>query len=86
LLARYVPQTLFERPKQGFSIPLKRWFAHEARDQVAALSRSPALMDTGWFQPRAINALVEEHAAGHRDHSDRLYSLLFLDRWLAARA
>jgi len=85
VLYRYLPRRLFDRPKQGFSIPLKRWFADEARDVVAALSRSPALMDTGWFQPKAIDALVTEHGAGARDHSDRLYALLFLDRWLAAR-
>jgi asparagine synthase (glutamine-hydrolysing) len=86
VLYRYLPKPLFDRPKQGFSIPLKRWFADDARDVVAALSRSPALMDTGWFNGGAIDALVAEHAAGARDHSDRLYSLLFLDRWLAARA
>jgi len=85
VLYRYLPKPLFDRPKQGFSIPLKRWFADDARDVVAALSKSPALMDTGWFNAAAIDALVAEHAAGARDHSDRLYSLLFLDRWLAAR-
>jgi asparagine synthase (glutamine-hydrolysing) len=82
VLHRYLPRELFDRPKQGFDIPLKRWFADEARARVAALSSSERLMVTGWFAPRAIDALVSEHAAGARDHSDRLYSLLFLDEWL----
>jgi asparagine synthase (glutamine-hydrolysing) len=85
VLFRYLPKPLFDRPKQGFSIPLKRWFADEAHDVVASLSRSAALMDTGWFNGKAIDALVDEHTVGARDHSDRLYSLLFLDRWLASR-
>jgi asparagine synthase (glutamine-hydrolysing) len=82
LLARHVPRELFERPKQGFTIPLKRWFAGPVRGAVEALAHSPRLMDTGWFRPQGITAMVREHADGARDHSDRLYSLLFLDRWL----
>jgi asparagine synthase (glutamine-hydrolysing) len=82
VLYRYLPKALFDRPKQGFSIPLKRWFADDARDVVAALSRSPALMDTGWVDGKAIDTMVAEHASGQRDHSDRLYSLLFLEAWL----
>jgi asparagine synthase (glutamine-hydrolysing) len=82
VLYRYLPRTLFDRPKQGFSIPLKRWFAAEARETVAALARKSRLLDTGWFRADGIAALVDEHARGDRDHSDRLYALLFLDTWL----
>jgi asparagine synthase (glutamine-hydrolysing) len=85
VLYRYLPKKLFDRPKQGFSIPLKRWFTEEARDIVTGLSRSAPLMDTGWFRPDGIDALVMEHSAGARDHSDRLYTLLFLDQWLRSR-
>jgi asparagine synthase (glutamine-hydrolysing) len=83
VLYRYLPRTLFDRPKQGFSIPLKRWFAAEARETVAALARKSRLLDTGWFRADGIAALVDEHARGDRDHSDRLYGLLFLEHWLA---
>jgi asparagine synthase (glutamine-hydrolysing) len=82
LLGRYLPISLFERPKQGFSIPLKNWFATSVYDSVAALSRSERLMDTGWFNGRGIDALVRENASGERDTSELLYSLLFLDEWL----
>jgi asparagine synthase (glutamine-hydrolysing) len=82
LLSRYLPLELFDRPKQGFSLPLQRWFAGELRPQLLALADSPPLMDTGWFQPRGIRTLIDEHGAGRRDHSQRLYSLLVLDEWL----
>jgi asparagine synthase (glutamine-hydrolysing) len=82
LLARYLPAELFDRPKQGFSVPLQTWFAGELRPLLDALPRSAPLMDTGWFRPAGIRALIDEHAAGRRDHSHRLYNLLVLDEWL----
>ncbi len=85
LLSRYVPPELFERPKMGFSVPLKTWFMTEARERVAALSTSERLLGTGWFKAEGIRTLVEEHMTGLRNHGDRLYSMLVLDEWLKRR-
>jgi asparagine synthase (glutamine-hydrolysing) len=85
LLDRYVPTELYERPKQGFTPPLAPWFAGAYRDALRALARSPALMDHGWFRSSGIIALVDEHARGERDNSQRLFQLLVLDAWLKQR-
>jgi asparagine synthase (glutamine-hydrolysing) len=85
LLSRYVPRALFERPKRGFTLPLKRWLAGPAFHAVESLTQSPALMDTGWFRPDGIREMVRQHVANERDHSERLYSLLALNAWLARR-
>jgi asparagine synthase (glutamine-hydrolysing) len=82
LLARYVPRALFERPKRGFSLPLAPWFANELRPRVEGLSRSEVLQSTGWFDSRGIARLLDEHTASHRDHSQRIFSLLMLEEWL----
>jgi asparagine synthase (glutamine-hydrolysing) len=85
VLSRYLPPALFDRPKQGFSVPLRSWFMREARATVEALPASERLAGTGWFDGPGLRRLVDEHAAGVRDHSDRLYSLLVLDAWLERR-
>jgi asparagine synthase (glutamine-hydrolysing) len=85
LLGRYVPPALFERPKQGFSVPLATWFAGGARDRVDALGSRSRLLESGWFRPDGIRRLVREHLAGTRDNSERLFNLLALDEWLAQR-
>jgi asparagine synthase (glutamine-hydrolysing) len=82
LLARYLPETLFDRPKQGFSVPLTRWFNGSVRDVVAALPKSERLREQGWLKPSGIQGLVDEHVRGLRDNSQRLFSLLVLDEWL----
>jgi asparagine synthase (glutamine-hydrolysing) len=85
LLARHVPRGLFERRKQGFSVPLQLWFATTLRSRLAALAKSERLLDTGFLDPAGLQRLCDEHAAGTRDHSQRLFSLLQLDGWLAHR-
>jgi asparagine synthase (glutamine-hydrolysing) len=83
VLARYLPISLFDRPKQGFSVPLKTWFT---RSSVATtLARSERLLDTGWLSPAGIHTIIAEHMAGLRDHSQRLFSLIVLDEWLKLR-
>jgi asparagine synthase (glutamine-hydrolysing) len=85
LLARYVPAHLFDRPKQGFTPPLAPWFAGAFRTSLDSMSRSEALRETGWFLPNGIADLIDEHARGHRDHSQRLFELLVLEAWLRSQ-
>ena len=77
------PPTLFERPKQGFTVPLKSWFTGSVRDAISSLPMSERLRASGWFQTTGIQTLVRQHIDGLRDHSQRLFSLLVLDEWLA---
>jgi asparagine synthase (glutamine-hydrolysing) len=82
VLARYLPLSLFDRPKQGFSVPLKTWFVGNTRSVAASVATSERLRDTGWFQTAGLQSLVDEHTSGLRDHSQRIFSLLVLDEWL----
>jgi asparagine synthase (glutamine-hydrolysing) len=78
-----VPESVLSRPKQGFAVPLDRWFRGPLRHRIDALRNpSPGLrqyVDTG-----ATRRLVGEHAVGRRDHSAMLWRLMVLDCWLAA--
>ena len=39
-------------------------------------------MGLGMLRPEGVRDLVREHAAGLRDNSQRLFSLVMLDEWL----
>lgn len=82
LLARYLPSDLFDRPKQGFTMPLAEWFKRELMNAVKGLPHSEPLIDTGWFRPDGVSTLIDEHINGRRDHTQRLYNLLALEEWL----
>lgn len=82
VLFRYVPPQLFDRPKQGFSVPLDEWFRHELKARVEALAHSEPLGDLQLLKSEGITSLLAEHTAGHRNHSQRIYNLLVLEEWL----
>lgn len=85
LLGRYLPPELFDRPKQGFSIPLSHWLARGTGGHLERMVTSDRLLDSGWFERDGLRALVEEHERGRRDHGARLFSLIVLDEWLRQR-
>jgi asparagine synthase (glutamine-hydrolysing) len=81
LADRYVPRELLDRPKQGFAVPLARWFRGPlaAAMQTALADRASA---TWRFFDRAEAARrFAHHTAGRLDASTALWRLLFFHAW-----
>jgi asparagine synthase (glutamine-hydrolysing) len=83
LAERYLPNDIVHREKQGFMMPLARWFAGELAADVARALGPGGLARRGLIRPAAIARLLAEHASGRRDHAMRLWVLLILERWFA---
>jgi len=81
LLARHVPRELFERPKQGFSIPLEAWLRGPLRDWAEALLDEHRLHQEGYFRPQAVRRTWEEHLSGQRPRTFVLWTLLTFQAW-----
>jgi len=78
---RYLPRELIDRPKQGFGFPIARWMRTDLADLLGSLFRQSRFVELGWFQQNAIDALVDEHLQGIRDHNFRLWILMNLEFW-----
>ena len=81
LLSRYVPRSLFERPKMGFGVPIGRWLRGPLRDWAGELLAVPALRESGVFEPEAVHALWREHERGTRDWQFMLWDVLMFESW-----
>jgi asparagine synthase (glutamine-hydrolysing) len=75
-----VPESVFEKPKQGFGVPLRPWFRDELSPLVEELLR-PSAGIYEFVDPRAVRQLVGEHRTGRRDHSAMIWRLLVLHLW-----
>ena len=77
-----LPHDVLYRSKMGFRVPVAAWLrgplARRARDALLA----GAVAECGYFEPAVLDRLLQQHAAGRRDHSATLWSLLMLDAFL----
>jgi asparagine synthase (glutamine-hydrolysing) len=76
-----LPHDLLYRRKMGFSMPLKHWFRHDLYAYVREVLLDTRALSRGYFRRAAVEALIEEHRAGKRNHSSRLWALLMLEHW-----
>ncbi|MBL4589751.1 MAG: asparagine synthase (glutamine-hydrolyzing) [Alphaproteobacteria bacterium] len=80
VLARHVPREMWDRPKKGFSPPLGPWLRGELRDWAESYLSVQALEEAG-LNAKPIRKTWEDHLAGRRNHSVRLWSVLMYQAW-----
>ena len=76
-----VPKEVLDRPKQGFGVPIGHWFRGSMRDVFGDVLRSPATRQRGYFNAVFVDRILDEHLAGKRDHSLRLWQLVVFELW-----
>lgn len=81
-----LPHDLLYRPKQGFTVPLARWFRGPLCQQVASLADSSALVDSGMIDRDTVRRYAREHISGAQDHSKALWLVWVFDAFLAHSA
>jgi asparagine synthase (glutamine-hydrolysing) len=79
--ATLLPREILDRPKQGFGVPLGTWFRGGIRELFADTLLSPTALQRGYFNAAFVRRLVNEHLAGRRDHTLRLWQLVVFERW-----
>ena len=83
VLARHVPRTLFERPKQGFSAPIGSWLRGPLREWADDLLSESRLAEGGFLNPEPIRTIWNTHLAGHGQAETALWTVLMFQAWRA---
>jgi asparagine synthase (glutamine-hydrolysing) len=81
VLERYVPRTLFERPKRGFGVPIGAWLRGPLRDWAEALLDERRIATEGYLEPAEVRTLWRQHQSGRRDRQELLWHLLMFQAW-----
>ena len=84
LLEKKIPNHLIERPKAGFSIPIKEWLNKPLLDWSENLLSKKNLEKSGLFNFPAIEKIWENQKKGY-DKSSLMWSILVFQEWLINR-
>jgi asparagine synthase (glutamine-hydrolysing) len=80
-LRRGLPSELVHRPKQGFGIPIGKWFREDLRGWLEDMLRDPGTIGRGYFRHQEVGKMLDEHLDEKVDHSSRLWTLAMLELW-----
>jgi asparagine synthase (glutamine-hydrolysing) len=85
VLARYVPDRLVDRPKQGFTVPMEAWLRGPLRNWAQDLIAPSSIDGLGLFMGENLRDLFKAHCEGRLDAQHRLWNALCLIAWIKAR-
>jgi asparagine synthase (glutamine-hydrolysing) len=76
-----VPDLVLEKPKQGFSIPMKHWLCTSLKPMMLDILSKDSLHKSGYFDHQVVTAWIGEHLEGRANHSHRLWALMVFEMW-----
>lgn len=77
----YLPDSILQRPKQGFMFPIGRWMKEPLAPVLEGFAARSRLVADGIFRGDAIRRLLSEHLADRADHHVRLWMMLNAEIW-----
>lgn len=80
VLFRHVPQSLVERPKMGFGVPIDSWLRGPLREWAEDLL-SPARLEEGGVNPLPVREKWTQHLSGSRNWQYPLWCVLMYQAW-----
>ncbi len=81
LAYRHVPKALLDRPKQGFAVPLRRWFRGELRPWMERALADTTSLTWTYFRRDVAGRRFASHLAGRANAETALWRLLFFYAW-----
>ncbi len=82
VLYDYVPREYFDRPKQGFAIPLKHWLKKELKHLVDFYLSKEMIEQHAVINYPEVKKLLQRFNAGEEYLYNRIWNLIILQQWL----
>ena len=82
ILKNHIPPELFERPKQGFTIPLDKWLRTDLKPWAEDLLEPNKIIRYDYLSVSAIQKLWQEHQSQQSNHGHKLWTILMFQAWL----
>ena len=85
LLERYIPRQLFDRPKQGFGMPIGEWLRGPLKSwAIDMVNYCSARNGFDILDSEKVKMTLDEHLSGKRNWEHKLWTILMFIAWLEA--
>lgn len=82
ILYQYVPKKFFDRPKQGFAIPLEKWLKNELKFLIEDYLSETVIRKYNIVDYQYVLSLKKDFQNGKSYLYNRLWLLIILHKWL----
>ncbi len=82
ILKDYLPSSVIDHPKWGFSIPLAKWLKNELNYLLKEYLRKEIIESTGLVKFDYVNSLLKNFEKGNDYLYNRLWLLIVLHKWM----
>ena len=79
---KYLPESLINRPKMGFAIPVGRWFTQDLGQQALQLLGHPNAKLYEYLEFEKVQPILTAAMNGDSASSFRIWALMILELWL----
>jgi asparagine synthase (glutamine-hydrolysing) len=81
IMGRYVPESITDQVKRGFSGPDESWFRGDSIDHVRRVVLDPDAAIYEFLRPETVRSLLQDHFDGRENRRLLIWSLLSLEHW-----
>jgi asparagine synthase (glutamine-hydrolysing) len=81
VMERYVPESITQQVKQGFTGPDSSWFRGDSIDYIRRELLDPGAAIYEFLDPAGVRPLVEDHLEGRENRRLLLWSLMSFEHW-----
>ena len=81
VLKKYIPTEMTDRPKAGFSVPLKSWLLNELKQSAIDAFESPILREDAIFKESELQKIVENLKRGRVNNPTFIWLVMVYVAW-----
>jgi asparagine synthase (glutamine-hydrolysing) len=81
-MAGILPESILNRRKQGFTVPLSKWFKGELSDQIKQILTDQQFLDRGIVSRSTVESFLKLMHEGQGYAVDMIFRLLVLELWI----
>jgi asparagine synthase (glutamine-hydrolysing) len=81
MLAERLPKAVFDRPKQGFGLPIEEWYREPLREMLLRYTNAKRIRKRGLLDEATLTSTVHQHLSGRRNFARKLHAIVAFEIW-----